>query len=122
MLLPFGGSAAVEAMNDGKVDVVWITRTPDATAVKSLLRNPNVRLMSFPMAEAFTRIFPELVRLVLPQGVIDIDRNSPPDDVPLIGATAKVLVRSDLHPEIVQLLLQTMIEAHGGRKYLSAQR
>jgi hypothetical protein len=47
--------------------------------------------------------------------VIDIDRNSPPDDVPLIGSTAKVLVRSDLHPEIVQLLLQTMIEAHGGR-------
>ena len=67
--------------------------------------------MSFPAAEAFTRIFPELARLVLPQGVIDIDRNIPPNDVPLIGATTKVLVRSDLHPEIVQLLLQTMIEA-----------
>jgi TRAP-type uncharacterized transport system substrate-binding protein len=115
VLLPFAGSAAVEAMNDGKVDAVWILGTPDGTAVQSLLRNPNVRLMSFPTAEAYTIIFPELVRLVLPRGVIDIDRNSPPDDVPLIGSTAKVLVRSDLHPEIVQLLLQTMIEAHGGR-------
>ena len=71
--------------------------------------------MSFPTAEAYTIIFPELVRLVLPRGVIDIDRNSPPEDVPLIGSTAKVLVRSDLHPEIVQLLLQAMIEAHGPR-------
>ena len=71
--------------------------------------------MSFPTAEAFTIIFPELVRLVLPRGVIDIDRNIPPTDVPLIGSTAKVLVRSDLHPEIVQLLLQTMVEAHGAR-------
>ena len=35
-------------------------------------------------------------------------------DVPLIGATTKVLVRSDLHPEIVQLLLQTMTEVHSG--------
>src|SRR5262249_25695627 len=27
---------------------------------------------------------------------------------------SKVLIRSDLHPEIVQLLLQTMKEVHGG--------
>ena len=113
-LLPFAGTAAVEAMNDGKVDAVWIFGAPDATAVQSFLRNPNVRLMSFPKAEAFTLIFPELVRLVLPQDVIDIDRNIPPNDVPLIGSTAKVLVRSDLHPEIVQLLLQTMVEVHSG--------
>ncbi len=66
------------------------------------------------MAEAFTRIFPELVRLVLPKGVVDIDRTIPADDVQLIGTTSKVLVRSDLHPEIVELLLQTMTETHSG--------
>jgi hypothetical protein len=115
VLLPFAGSAAVEALNDGKVDAVWILGAPDATAVHSLLRNPNVHLMSFPAAEAFTIIFPELVRLVLPRAVIDIEGNIPPNDVPLIGSNAKVLVRSDLHPEIVQLLLQTMVEVHGGR-------
>jgi TRAP-type uncharacterized transport system substrate-binding protein len=113
-LLPFGGSAAVEAMNDGKVDAVWIFGAPDSTAVHSLLHNPNVRIMGFQTAEAFTRIFPELARLVLPQGVVDIYQNIPPNDVPLIGSATKVLVRSDLHPEIVQLLLQTMVEAHGG--------
>ena len=112
--LPFLGLAAVKALNDGKVDAVWILGSPDAPANSSLLRNPSVRLMSFPMAEAFTRIFPDLVRLVLPQGVIDIDLVIPPNDVTLIGNTAKVLVRNDLHPEIVQLLLQTMVEAHGG--------
>ena len=114
IFLPFAGTAAVEAINDGKVDAVWIIGAPDATAVKSLLQNPNVRIMSFPTAEAFTRIFPDLARMVLPQGVIDIYRNIPPNDVQLIGSTTKVLVRGDLHPEIVQLLLQTMVEAHGG--------
>ena len=38
--LPFAGTAAVEAMNDGKVDAVWIIGAPDATAVQSLLQNP----------------------------------------------------------------------------------
>src|SRR5262245_47664263 len=93
--LPFAGSAAVQALRDGKVDAVWILGAPDAVAVNSLLQDPNVRIMSFPMAEAFTIIFTELVPLILPRGVIDIDRNIPPTDVPLIGSTAKVLVRSD---------------------------
>src|SRR5262249_62248320 len=87
---------------------------PAARAVSSLLRNPKARLMSFPMAEGFTRVFPDLVRLVLPQGVINFERITPPNDVVLIGTTTKVLVRNDLHPQIVQLLLQTMVEAHDG--------
>jgi len=77
-LLPFAGSAAVEAVNDGKVDVVWSSGAPDGPAVRSLLENPKVRLMSFPTAEAFTIIFPHLVRLIFPQAVIDVDRNIPP--------------------------------------------
>ena len=113
-MLTYGGSAAVKALNNGFVDIVWMVGAPTARAIQSLLRNPNVRLMNFPMAEAYTRIFPELARLVLPEGVLDIEQNIPPDDVQLIGATTKVLVRSDLHPEIVQLLLQTMVEVHGG--------
>ena len=115
-LLPFAGSAAVSALSDKKVDAVWIIGSPDATAVKSLLGDPDVRLLGFPMAEAYTRIFPELVRLVLPKGVVDVDRTIPADDVQLIGTTSKVLVRSDLHPEIVELLLQTMTETHSGQE------
>jgi hypothetical protein len=101
-------------MNDGKVDAVWIFGAPDTPAVHSLLYNPNVRIMGFQTAESLTCIFPELARLVLPQGVVDIYKNIPPNDVPLIGSTTRVLVRSDLNPEIVQLLLQTVVEAHSG--------
>src|SRR5262245_49493794 len=77
-LLPFAGSAAVEAVDDGKVDVVWSSGASDGPSVRSLLENPKVRLMSFPTAEAFTIIFPHLVRLIFPQAVIDVDRNIPP--------------------------------------------
>ena len=112
--LPFAGLNAVKALDENQVDAVWIIGSPDATAVKAFLENPKVQLMGFPMADAFTRIYPDLVRLVLPKGMVNIDRAIPPEDVPLIGTTTKVLVRSDLHPEIVQLLLRTMVETHSG--------
>jgi TRAP-type uncharacterized transport system substrate-binding protein len=113
-LLPFAGSAAEKALKDGQVDAVWIIGVPEATAVQSFLRDPNVRPMNFPMADAFTRVFPDLARMTLPQGTVDIERVIPSNDVQLIGTKAKVLIRSDLHPEIVQLLLRTMKEVHGG--------
>jgi TRAP-type uncharacterized transport system substrate-binding protein len=114
-LLPISATAAVEALNDGKADAVWVIGPPDAPSVHALLQNPNVRIMNFPAAEALAIMFPEFVRLVLPQGVIDFRRNIPPHDVPLIGVSGKLLVRSDLHPEIVPLMLQAMVEAHSAR-------
>jgi TRAP-type uncharacterized transport system substrate-binding protein len=116
--LPIAGTAAVDALREGKVDAYWIASAPESPAVQTMLRIPNVRLMSFARAEALTRIFPDLVRLTLPQGVFDIAANIPPNDVSLISTTVRVLIRDDLHPQIVSLLLQTMIKEHGGRGVL----
>jgi hypothetical protein len=113
--LPYGGTAASDALKDGKVDVAWVVGGTDAVVVKALLHTSDVRLMNFPMADAFTRIFPGLVRLVLPQGVVDIEGNIPPNDVTLLATTNRLLIRDDLHPAIVQLLLKTVMEVHGGQ-------
>jgi hypothetical protein len=48
------------------------------------------------------------------QGVFDIAANIPPNDVTLIATTVRILIRDDLHPQIVSLLLQTLIKDHGG--------
>ena len=46
-LLPFAGQKAVEALNEDKVDVVWIIGAPDATAVvRKKRRDPSHQLMS----------------------------------------------------------------------------
>ena len=115
-LLPFGGSAAVDALKEGAVDVVWYNGGPGASAVHELLQNPEVRLMDFPLAEAFTRSFADVSRFELPKGAISIDPMIPPNDITLIGTNAKMLIRSDLHPEIVYLLLQAMKQVHGGKE------
>jgi TRAP-type uncharacterized transport system substrate-binding protein len=113
-LLPLAGDAAVEALKKGTADAALLVGGSDAPSVENLLNDPNVRLMNFSTADAFTRVFPDLVRLVLPKGVVQLDPLNPPDDITLIGTTAKVLIRGDLHPAIVQLLARTLKEEHGG--------
>jgi TRAP-type uncharacterized transport system substrate-binding protein len=113
-LLPLAGDAAVEALKDGTADAALLVGGSNAPSVESLLNNPNVRLMNFSSADAFMRVFPDLVRLVLPKGVVEFDPPNPPDDVTLLGTTAKVLIRDDLHPAIIQLLAETLKEEHGG--------
>ena len=49
--------------------------------------------MNVTQAEALTRVYPFLARLVLPQGVIDFERNIPANDVSLIAVTHAVVVR-----------------------------
>src|SRR4029077_14578274 len=113
-LLPFSGDAAVGALMDGRADVAFIVGGSDAPSVAKLLKDPKLRLLNFSTAEALTRMFPDLVRLVLPKGVIEIDPPNPPEDITLVGTTAKVLIRDDLHPAIVQLLARTMKVEHRG--------
>jgi hypothetical protein len=68
--------------------------------------------MNFPDAEALTRIFPFLVRLVLPKAAIDYEKSIPPADMTIIATANSVLVRKEIHPAIIDLLAQTILEAH----------
>jgi len=111
-LLPLAGDGAVEALKDGTADAAMLVGSSNAPSVENLLNDPNFRLMNFSSADAFTRVFPDLVRLILPKGVVQLDPPNPPDDTTLIGTTAKVVIRDDLHPAIIQLLAQTMKEEH----------
>jgi hypothetical protein len=68
--------------------------------------------MNFTESEALTRIFPYLVRLVLPRGAVDLGRKIPPSDIDLVATTNVVLVRKEIHPAIIDLLTNAILEAH----------
>ena len=112
-LLPVAGLDAAEALQLGKIDAAFIVAAPEATVVQVLLRSPGVRVMSFSQAEAYTRRFPSLSKIILPRGVVDLVRDTPPRDTVLLATTANVVVREDLHPALASLLLQAMTEVNG---------
>jgi TRAP transporter TAXI family solute receptor len=112
-LLPLAGQHAADALQQGKIDAAFIIAAPEAPIVQALLRAPGIRVMSFSQADAYTRRFPFLSKIVLPQGVIDLVHNKPPQDTILLASTANVIVSENLHPALVSLLLQAMVEVHG---------
>jgi len=109
------GPAAIKAFGDNKVDVVYLPPIElSSPSIQALLRDPAVRLMNVSQTDAITRLFPALRHLVLPQGVIDLGGNIPAHDVNLIASTIAILVRKELHPQLIYLLAQTLQEEHAG--------
>ncbi|KAB2916410.1 MAG: TAXI family TRAP transporter solute-binding subunit [Dechloromonas sp.] len=113
ILLPLTGLDAAEELQQGRLDAAFIIAAESAPVVQVLLRSPGVHLMSFAQANAYQRRFPFLTRLTLPQGVADLVRDYPPEDVRVLAPTANLVVRDDLHPALQSLLLQAASEVHG---------
>ncbi len=103
----------VVEMVQGRIDALVMVSAADAPLLQYLLVTPGVRLMPFDQAQAYTRRFPFLRAVTLPRGIVDLAAGRPADDVPLVAATTSLLARADLHPALVQLLVQAAREAHG---------
>ncbi len=112
VLLDFAGAPANKALLEGTVDAVMIIGTEDNPLVKELLYNPKVKLMTFRQAEAYTRLIPALSHVVLPQGILDISKRTPSQDIHLLAVTTSLIVHKDLHPALVYLLLDAAVEIH----------
>ena len=102
----------INNLDSGGIDAVFRTFSPDSPILHTLLRGPQYRLMNFSEAEALTRIFPYLVRLVLPRGAIDLQRKLPTADTTLVATTNVLMVRKGVHPAIVDLLAIAISQAH----------
>src|SRR5271157_814765 len=119
VLLDLSGAAANKALLAGTVDAVMMIGTEDNVLVKELLYNPNVKLMTFRQAEAYTRIIPALSHVVLPQGILDVSKRMPSEDIHLLAVTTSLIVRNDLHPALVYLLLDAAVEIHSNAGWVN---
>lgn len=118
-LLPIAPEAAAEPLLRGEIDALIHVASPRAGIVAALLHAEGVRLMSFSRGPAYARLFPFISEITLPQSSISLVRDLPPRDTQLIATTAQVMVRSDLHPALQDLLLQAMREVHSAPGPLS---
>ena len=109
-----GGEAAAKALLAGHLDAVFMIGPAESPTIAKLLQNENVRLLSFDRAAAYTKAFPFLSTVKLPEGGINLMRNIPPRDVTLLAPTANIMVTEDFHPALAGLMLQAMAEVHGG--------
>jgi TRAP-type uncharacterized transport system substrate-binding protein len=114
VLLLESGHRAGELLQKGELDAVFIVGPPESPLVEQLMSASGIRLLSLDRAEAYTRRFPALTKLILPQGVFDFVKNVPAHDVTLISPTANLLAVDGLHPALAFLLMRAASEVHGG--------
>ncbi len=105
---------AVVELVQGRIDALAMVSAADAPLVQYLLQTPGVKLFDFAQSEAYARRFAFLTPQLLPRGVVDLATDQPAADVRLVAATASLVVRSDLHPALQQLLVQTAGTVHAG--------
>jgi TRAP transporter TAXI family solute receptor len=112
-LSPLGGLEAVEALKAGKVDAIFLVGSANTGSVWVSLFTSGFRLMSLAHADAYVRRWPFLSKLVLPRGAIDLVRDIPGADVTLVAPVASLVAREEIHPALIDVLLQTATEVHG---------
>jgi len=113
-LLELGGDGASQALIDGTIDAAFLMGDSATPAVmRKLLWTPGIRLLDFSQAAGFARRYQYLEKLDLPMGVFDFGKNVPTQDIHLIGPTAELVARSDLHPALSDLLIEAAREVHG---------
>jgi TRAP-type uncharacterized transport system substrate-binding protein len=120
-LLPLGGQEAEDQLTSGKIDAVMLVAPADSGSVPRLTAARGIHLLSFERAEAYTRLFPYLTKLILPRGVFDLATNEPAHDVVLISPTANLIARESLHPALAYLLMRAASEIHGGAGVLDRE-
>jgi TRAP transporter TAXI family solute receptor len=119
-IVEIGGEEAERALLSGRIDAAIYVAAPDSPLVLRLVRDLSVRLVGLARADAYARRYPALTKVVLFAGVVDPPADLPPEDVPMVSTTAMLLARDDLHPVIVDLLVEATRQVHRGGSVLNA--
>jgi len=113
-LLPLSPQEAGKRLVSGDIDAALMLTSWDDPVVKQLLAAKGVELVSFPRTDAYIALYPFLNKIVLPEGVADLAKNRPSSNVLMFAPKASLVVRKDLHPALVYLLLDAAEQVHSG--------
>ena len=110
-----------EAVQNDRVGAFIAVGMPDSELIDTLLRSPELRVLSIERADAFAIQYPFLQSVRFPEGGHDLRANIPDQDLQLLTATAQLVVTDLFPPALADLLLQAATEIHGQASPFSSQ-
>lgn len=113
-LITLGGDDAAREILKGNVEAAILVDVPDSPTLQKILNDRSIRLISLDNVEAFTRQYSYLHHLILPEGSLSIERNIPSHDIDLLATTATLVVKENMHPALVYLMLKIISQVHSG--------
>lgn len=119
-ILEYSSSKAKDALLKGDIDAMFVVSSHKSQTVKELLANPDINVLSFKRARAYSRKYTFLEALTLYEGTLDLYRNLPDENINLLATTANLAVKDGFSEELTRLFLKKVTEVHD-RKGLFAK-
>ncbi|QEX15113.1 hypothetical protein FRZ44_03930 [Hypericibacter terrae] len=115
-LVEVGGDQAAAQLETGDVDAAFFVSARISPLLARLAANHDLVLMDFDRAPAFRYALPFLSVVTLPAGTIDLPRDLPRNDITMVAPAAQLVIRKELHPALVHLLLDATAKVHRSRQ------
>lgn len=120
-LMAVGGNEAAQMLRDEDVDVALFVSAIQGPTVKALLAERSLRLFDLALVEAYKARFHHLDVLEMPAGTLDLVDLRPAHRIHLLGTSAVLVARRELHPAVVSLLMQIGRDIHGDEDLFQAR-
>ena len=110
---------ATDALLAGELDVIFLAGESGAESIRRLLDADGVHPISVQHGDVYRRIQPDVGELLIPEGLFDLAQMIPKHDVRVIAPAINLVAREQLHPALVDLLLDAAKSLHGGPSLLA---
>ncbi len=111
-LLPLGDAEAAKALADGRVDIALFVAPLSAPYLSTVLADANSALLQLDHTVALSRRMPQSIRVDVPSGAFGLNPPLPPEPVTLLGLVARIVGQPNLHPAIVDRLVEAARRVH----------
>ena len=115
-LVEVGGDQAAAQLEAGDLDAAFFVSARISPLLAKLAADHDLVLMDFVRAPAFRYALPFLSEVTLPAGTIDLPHDLPRTDITMVAPAAQLVIRKDMHPALVHLLLEAMAKVHRPRQ------
>ena len=109
-LFPYMGLESVEALQQGKVDVVFTVSSRQSTTVQAMLKIPGLQLANLSKSAAIIERNPYLEASLLPQGALDA--RIPGRDTTMLTMSTSLVARENLHPALKRLAVAAAMDVN----------
>ncbi len=106
---------AAEALLDGKLDVAVFVAPIEAPYLLAAYQEPGLKVLELDHVEAISRRLSYATVVTVPAGGMSLDPVLPPRPVALIALEARLAVRPDLHPALINRLTMAALALHRAR-------
>lgn len=110
---------AAKALLTGDLDAVFLIGSTNELAVMRLLTEDSVHPLSIRHGDVYSRIQPDVGQLTVAQGLFDLAKMIPREEVQVLAPAMNLVAGKNLHPALVDLFLDAAGSIHGPQSLLA---